>query len=86
MGHFKSFSRKSRFPGAFFFQLDFECIFLILLFILYFFIYVDMKINKNNELYLFDREFTKTNLNKEICLKLIRDMKIDFGYEKSFPS
>ena len=48
----------------------FECIFLIFLFILYFFIYVDMKINKHNELYLFDSEFTKTNLNKEICLKL----------------
>lgn len=64
----------------------FECVFLILLFILYFFIYVDMKINKNNELYLFDSEFTKTNLNKEICLKLpfyFDGQHIRDTYEKS---
>ena len=47
-----------------------ELIFLIIVCIFYFYIYVDLKVNKSNEVYLFNNELTRSNINKEINLKL----------------
>ena len=47
-----------------------EIFFIIILCIFYFFIYVDLKINKNNDIYLFEEELTRSSINKETFLKL----------------
>ena len=46
-----------------------ELFFLIIILIIYFFVYIYFKINNNNEIYLFDSEPTKYNINKETYLK-----------------
>ena len=48
----------------------FEFFIFIIICILYFFIYINMKINKNNEIYLLDQEPTRYNITKESYLKL----------------
>ena len=46
-----------------------EIFILLLFFVFYFLIYVDMKTNKNNDVTVFDDELTRKNLNNEIMLK-----------------
>lgn len=46
-----------------------EIFFALFLFIVYFFIYVEYKINKNNKIYNYDKELTRQNINNEILLK-----------------
>ena len=47
-----------------------EIIFLLICFYLYFLFYTNIKINKNNEFYLYEDELTRKNINNEINLKL----------------
>lgn len=47
-----------------------EIIFLLICFYLYFLFYINIKINKNNEFYLYENELTRKNINNEINLKL----------------
>lgn len=47
-----------------------EIFLFLFFFIFYIFIYTYLKINKNNELYLFNHEQTRYNINKETYLKL----------------
>lgn len=47
-----------------------ELLLLLSLFCIYFFLYVEIKINKNNQVSEFTEELTKKNLNNEIMLKL----------------
>ena len=46
-----------------------ELFFLIVILIIYFFVYIYFKINNNNDIYLFESEPTKYNINKETYLK-----------------
>lgn len=47
-----------------------EISFILLLCIIYFLFYVEIKVNKSNELYFFDKEMTRRNLQNEMYLKL----------------
>ena len=63
-----------------------EIIFFVLIMIVYFFIYVDMKVNKNNEIYHYDKELTRNLLYKETFLKLpfyFNGHHINETYDKS---
>ena len=46
-----------------------EIVFALFIFIVYFFIYVEYKINKNNKIYHYDKELTRQNINNELLLK-----------------
>jgi len=46
-----------------------EIVFVLFVFIVYFFIYVEYKINKNNKIYDYDKELTRQNINNDLLLK-----------------
>ena len=47
-----------------------ELLFIIFIFTAYFFFYVEYKVNKNNNIYRYDKELTRQNINNEIMLKM----------------
>ena len=46
-----------------------EVAFALFIFIVYFLLYVECKINKHNNIYHYDKELTRQNINNEILLK-----------------
>ena len=47
-----------------------ELLFIFFIFTIYFFFYVEYKVNKNNNIYEYDKELTRQNINNEILLKM----------------
>ena len=47
-----------------------EIIFFIVFMILYFYVYVELKVNKHNQIYYFDKEITREHIYKESLIKL----------------
>ena len=47
-----------------------EIIFFIVFMILYFYVYVELKVNKYNQIYYFDKEITREHIYKESLIKL----------------
>lgn len=48
----------------------FEILIIFFIFTVYFFFYVEYKVNKNNKIYEYDKELTRQNINNEILLKM----------------
>lgn len=59
-----------------------EILFILVLLYLYFLVYIVHKININNEIYLFDKEETRNNINSETNLKLPFYFNIDHIFKR----